>query len=106
MSRSFKSTPIGGFASCHSMKEFRQSENRSERRRVKHVITAQHWDALPHKKEYQNEWDSPRDGKYWFGDIMSTKYRCHFCISPHVWYGGNACYCAEFKEDYKKSMRK
>lgn len=104
MSRSIKHTPISGWASCRSMSWFRSSENRAFRHRVRQLIVEQKYDLIPHCKEYQNEWDSPRDGKMYFGHMLSLTYRCSFCECFGRWRG--SCYCQELKDDYKKYMRK
>lgn len=66
MSRSSRKTPIMGFCSSKGQKRFKQQEHRRERRAVRVALhTGQ--EIMPHHKKYGNEWDSPRDGKYWFG---------------------------------------
>lgn len=65
MSRSKKHTPIVGNCSTYSMGKFRTNENRSERRKVRRLLK-QGVEVMPHKREYQNEWSSPRDGKHYF----------------------------------------
>ena len=64
MSRSYKKTPIGGWGSTTAQKKFKQQEHRRERAAIRSSILN---DILPHPKQFGNEWNSPRDGKGWFG---------------------------------------
>lgn len=68
MSRSYRKTPIVGASCSRSNKRFKQYEHRAERKKIKQLL-ALGIENLPHPKEYGNEWDSPRDGKNWFGDL-------------------------------------
>lgn len=99
---------MSGVAACISMKTFRQQENRSFRHTTKQRVTIGDYDRMPHSKEYQNEWVSPRDVKSWFGNLLKTSYKCWFCKNPDYMSGTrfNKCHCAEFKEHYKELMRK
>lgn len=64
MSRSIKKHPGGSNCSSYGQKQYRSSENRAKRREVRIRLLLEQ--ALPHEKEYGNEWSSPRDGKqYW-----------------------------------------
>lgn len=73
MSRSKKKTPVIGNCSSSGMKSFRTSENKAERRLVNNRLK-QGMEEMPHRKEYQNEWSSPRDGKHYFSK-PKTEYR-------------------------------
>ena len=70
MSKSKRKTPISAVTGCDGNKQFKQQEHRRERRTVRMQLQAgrEDWE-LPHTKKYGNEWDSPRDGKMWFGDM-------------------------------------
>lgn len=68
MSRSRKNTPIVGHTKAESDKPFKVKEHRRERRVVKQDLTStDDYDnlALPDKKQYGNDWESPKDGKRW-----------------------------------------
>lgn len=67
MSRSKKKTPIMGMTSGGGQKRFKQDAHRSERAKVKILLSTEQYDSLPDPKTYGNEWDSPRDGKQYFG---------------------------------------
>lgn len=55
-----------GLASDCGQKKFKQLEHRRERRAVKQCDFLS--EVFPHPKQFGNEWDSPRDGKYRFID--------------------------------------
>lgn len=69
MARSYKKTPISGHCSSRGQKQFKVQEHRRERSRVRRdlrTLSEEDYDH-PDKQEYNNEWDSPRDGKFWLG---------------------------------------
>ncbi len=66
-------------------KKFKQQEHKRERKLVKQSL-----ENPPHPKQFGNEWDSPRDGKLWFGNC---KYK-------------QAGLDINWPEEYKKWMRK
>ena len=105
MSRSYRHTPITGWcASRCSNKGFKQQEHRRERRTVKQILTYDYENDLPHPKAYGNEWDSPRDGKGWFGDMLTESLPGWIAT---VWYGYDIEeVIEERRESYKKLMRK
>lgn len=66
MSRSKKKNPGGGIGSSLYQHQYKKSESRAARRRVRSILCTGDYDKAPHPKEYGNEWASPRDGKqYW-----------------------------------------
>lgn len=76
MSRSRRYTPIMGIAGgrSRSCKSWRSKENRRYRKYIRNRMSCRYidplesWDLLPYKNKWGNEWDSPRDGKQYFGD--------------------------------------
>lgn len=91
MSRSKRKTPIQGITNCRSNKRFKKHEHGAERSKVK-CLLKQDREDLPHPKEYGNEWNSPRDGKVWFG-YPSVYYLYSYSLK-------------EWIQDFKKWMRK
>ena len=63
MSRSRKKRPHLSWHSTGGQKKFRTQENRAFRSRVRQQLHCGKYELFPHKQEYGNEWDSPRDGK-------------------------------------------
>lgn len=112
MSRSYRHTPISSVCGVVSgQKLFRSLENRAFRHKVKQFLVADRDEPLPDEREYGNEWASPRDGKMWFGDLNSVRYRCWVCRDPGMIarYGfrkKHQCVCYEYKKEYKELMRK
>lgn len=73
MSRSYYHTPIMGVTGHPSCKKWRQQENQRYRRYAKVLTHKGLYDSIsPYKGRWANEWDSPRDGKTYFGHM---KYR-------------------------------
>jgi hypothetical protein len=101
MARSRKKTPISGVTCSTSNKEFKQQEHRRERRIVHQKLLMEHYEDLPHIKQFGNEWASPRDGKMWFGDLKD-RVQAQWCLP--------GCFTAddqhEWAEYYKELMRK
>lgn len=112
MSRSIRHTPIISYHGYRSNKWFRHSENKAKRCRVKQQLHVGDYEDLPHDKEYGNEWDSPRDGKCWVGDMPYTK--CYYCRHKAWWHHigyswrGNKtpCECSTRLQEYKEYLRK
>ena len=78
MSRSRKKIPITSWCTVKAgdMKSYKQQENRRLRRAVKQSLHVGEYEMLPHRKEYGDEWISPRDGKCYapqFGRIDLKK---------------------------------
>lgn len=69
MGKSYKHTPIGSVTAKRAgvMKKWKLKSRKALRRFVNTVLHLQEWIKVPHPKEYGNEWDSPRDGKSWYG---------------------------------------
>lgn len=84
MGKSQRKTPILGMAgSKRAQKKFRTYEHQAERTKINQILN-QTMNlikdaealinielALPHPKEYGNEWASPRDGKVWHGQYKN-----------------------------------
>lgn len=104
MSRSRRHTPISGICGTReSNKQFKVQEHRRERRAVKQRLQVEQ-EEMPHPKEYGNEWDSPRDGKMWFGDMIGHAVPGWVAT---VWYGYDIEECIkERQKEYRKLMRK
>ncbi len=67
MSRSYQKTPITGCCSVNAgtQKDWKTSEHRKERARVRSAIAQGDYDAITYEDEEHN-WCSPQDGKrYW-----------------------------------------
>lgn len=88
MSRSYWHTPIKAHAGQNCSKGWRTDQNRKYRAYVRNLMSHEQYDDIePFCNRFGNEWDSPRDGKSWCGDI---KYR----ECPHnnsIW--GTRFYC-------------
>lgn len=69
MSRSRKKTPKHGHTLAPSDKPYKKFEHGRERSKIKQILNSTaDFDglSLPHKKEFGNDWSSPKDGKhYW-----------------------------------------
>ncbi len=76
VSRSRKKTPKGGAAITKSreQKKFKRQEHKRERSKVRDMLKQGKYDVLPSPKQYGNEWASPRDGKFYFGTLLSKWY--------------------------------
>lgn len=101
MSRSRRKTPISGWACSASNKVFKKNEHRRERRLV-NVLLHIGEETMPHHKKFGNEWDSPRDGKMWFGNY-------NYAATPFLSWEPVRTYeeqRQEFLDDYKRWMRK
>jgi len=48
-------------------KKFKKQEHQRERTAVRCLINSEEYENIPSQKKFGNEWDSPRDGKMWFG---------------------------------------
>ena len=76
MARSRKKTPITANTCSESAKKFKVLEHRRERRKARQALQNAPEEVFPpHPKEYGNEWDSPRDGKHWFGNLNRNTQR-------------------------------
>jgi hypothetical protein len=98
MSRSYRHTPICAWASASTQKLFKSLSNRAFRHKVNRLCHTHQFDKLPHWREYGNEWDSPRDGKQWFGDLLSERSKQQWALSKYWSYGP--------KQEYHKLIRK
>lgn len=90
-----------GFASSTNQKQFKQAEHSRERSAVRNLLKTGQYEVLPHPKKYGNEWDSPRDGKQYFGLENSLQYY-------YLWQYKKSIkqYLIERKKDYRKWMSK
>lgn len=83
MSRSRRKTCIAGISNKTSNKSFKQAEHRRERHAVKQQLHCGYDEyELVHPRKYGNEWDSPRDGKMYFGDLIqrNVQFLWYWCI--------------------------
>lgn len=66
MARSYRKTPIGGWCGAPSDKPYKQQANRRYRRAVRMAL----WIgvALPDVREFFDVWNTPKDGKGYFGN--------------------------------------
>lgn len=84
MSRSYYHTPIMGITGRKSCKAWRSQENRRYRAYCKNLMRHEKYDDLPdYKGRFGNEWDSPRDGRFYFG---KTKYRACILDEQHPFF--------------------
>jgi hypothetical protein len=110
MSRSYWKTPISGVCrTSTSCKEWRAKENGRYRSYVRDEIHHQRYHMIQdYRGKFGNEWDSPRDGKSWFGHIKWRKcpYGKYWSIYRREWHtycnnDDHLCY-----KYYAKLMRK
>lgn len=67
MSRSRKHTPVISWCGTRSCKAWRTQENGRYRAYAKNLVAHERYDDIQDfKGRFGNEWDSPRDGKYWY----------------------------------------
>lgn len=67
MTRSVMHTPIISWCGHHSCKVWRTQENRRYRAYAKNLMRHAQYDSIQgYCGKFGNEWDSPRDGKYWY----------------------------------------
>lgn len=72
MSRSYWKTPIMGITGHPRMKWWRSQEHRRYRAYVRDMIKHERYDDIQDfKGRFGNEWDSPRDGLSYFGDMKN-----------------------------------
>lgn len=73
MSRSYWHTPIKAWCGKNCSKQWRSDQNRKYRAYVHNMMAHEKYDYIePYKGRFGNEWNSPRDGKVWIGNM---KYR-------------------------------
>lgn len=113
MSRSYYHTPRMGITGRRSCKKWRQQENQRYRKYVKGLLIKEKYDDIvAYKGKWGNEWDSPRDGKFYFGHYKNVP-----CIPvlPHeitFYWSGRPVRCSVEKnyhwchKEYKRMMRK
>jgi len=111
MSRSHKHTPICGIAQCHSRKKWLTAQNQRYRTYVRDQIRHENYDDIQgFCGRFANEWDSPRDGKQYFGHMKHQP-----CYDNHIEkvHGFEILYnCTKHKHEYscqgyyKKLLRK
>ncbi len=65
MSRSRKKSPAGGITTSPSDKPGKVVAHRKTRRRVRVALTS--GDDLPDRKQTENPYAYPKDGKRWYG---------------------------------------
>ena len=68
MSKSYRKTPIGGIASAASDKWFKRFFNKRNRAQVREMLDSGEYDKLQIFDPKYDWWDSPKDGKRWFGN--------------------------------------
>lgn len=72
MGKSCKKNPFSGIAICDSEKEYKKQEHKRSRRCIKQLLKIG-TEELPHKKEYGNPWNGPKDGKVRFDPSRFSK---------------------------------
>lgn len=66
MSRSRKKTPVTGTTTARTEKWYKRMWHRRWRQAVKRAV--QRGDELmPHRYQFSDPWDGPKDGKTWWG---------------------------------------
>ncbi len=75
MARSFRHLPISGNTCARSDKWFKQQAARRLRTAVRGALRAGRHEILPHRLEIASVWESPKDGKGWFGDLPQAQRR-------------------------------
>jgi hypothetical protein len=72
MTRSRYHTPIQGVCGYKSCKAWRSGENRRYRAYVNNLMRHEQYDSIQgYCGKFGNEWDSPRDGKMYFGHMKN-----------------------------------
>lgn len=106
MSNSYWHTPIKAVAGQNCSKEWRSKQNRRYRHHCKQKVRTGQYELPNYNGYFGNEWDSPRDGKYWIGDIRHREcpfyydmYACHTLRCSEKY--GHFCY-----KYYNELMRK
>lgn len=105
MSRSYRKTPISSWTKSLSNKIFQNIEHRRFRKACKQKLHIFHTDEdliLPSTKKYGNEWDSPRDGKMYFGNLTKQRVTWTWCFLDKA----HEEVLKDQKEEYKRLMRK
>ena len=76
MARSRRHTPIIGLTGNRSpgQKLFKKQEHSRERSAIKQKLKQGEYENLPSPKQFGNEWDSPRDGKTYFGNGPTLQF--------------------------------
>lgn len=86
---------VCGRANC---KNWRSQENRRYRAYSKNLLRHGEYDnIMSYKKKWQNPWDGPKDGSYWFGDLRYIECCSRVCIK----WGIKVTYC-DPDEDYHR----
>lgn len=109
MSRSYRKTPIIGTGGQTRMKWWKRKEHKRYRAYVRDKLNKGHYETIQRfKGQFGNEWDSPRDGKMWFGELKGAA--CTHSGDPgKYWIAGAGC--AEGRHiwcnfEYRRLMRK
>ena len=82
MSRSRKKSPVGGFTTAESEKDFKRDCNSTFRARQRRLIQKIHQEPdgdtdihLPrHLRDVVEPWSGPKDGKCYFGNMDDKAY--------------------------------
>lgn len=83
MSRSRKRTPICGWTTCRSEKEWKQRWHRRLRTAVRRHLLQTHDDTrLPDFREVSNPWTFGKDGKGYFGHLANPPDGDHTVTAP------------------------
>lgn len=88
MARSRRKTPIYGNVVCRSEKTWKQIWHRRHRKAVKQALrTGQ---PVPHYREHSDPWWMGKDGKRYFGDMLSDdreidSYRRTWHLDCETW---------------------
>ena len=72
MSRSYRKTPMAGIASWNGIKWYKRYWNSRQRRRWKDMVAHGDFDNIDSELPW-NEWDTPRDGKFYDPEFFSDK---------------------------------
>ena len=106
MSRSRWKTPIVPWCHRSSCKGWRTQENRRYRAYVRDHIAHERYDSIQgYCGRFGNEWDSPRDGKGWIGEMKYRKCPYYRYLYNGQWHGceTNIHFCSKY---YWEMMRK
>ena len=85
MSRSKKKSPVLAMTCAESEKDWKKENHRRFRRKTKTAL--QTGEEPPEIKEVTEIWDSPKDGKRWWGNSKPLTDWNGNPIEPHEWFG-------------------
>jgi len=104
MARSKHKAPFTTFTRAGSMSWYKQMCHGKERSWVRDRLLTEQWDIWPHKNQFYNAWDSPKDGSNWYvGEQKYAEHKdCKYSVEGAHWLTYSWCDLCS----YKRAMRK